>query len=226
MKTGIGPPRRPGKHQLVGSKRFVIPDLSWSVYETWVDSLPERSAIRMAFDGSNLEIMTKSPDHEKFRQLLGYLVLEIAKVLHLPLSSYGEMTWKRPTISRGIEADQCYYLNRRKIEMAARTKGKGELRAASMPPPDLAIEIDISGPEIDRPGIYAAMKVAEVWRFDGEKVVIERLGRDGRYRATAASRLLRIKAVELTRWLTVEDTSDEARWAKRLASWLETRWAE
>ncbi len=58
------------------------------------------------------------------------------------------------------------------------------------------------------------------------KVVIERRGRDGRYRATAASRLLRIKAVELTHWLTVEDTSDEARWAKRLASWLETRWAE
>ena len=95
-----------------------------------------------------------------------------------------------------------------------------------MPPPDLAIAIDISPPEIDRPGIYAAMKVAEVWRFDGAKVVIERLGRDGRYRATAASRLLRIKAAELTHWLTAEDSRNETQWAKHLAAWLETRWGD
>ncbi len=32
----------------------------------------------------------------------------------------------------------------------------------------MAFEIAISAPEIDRPGIYAAMKGAEVWRFSGE----------------------------------------------------------
>ena len=136
--------------------------------------------------------MTKSSDHEEFRQLLGFAVFEIAKVLKLPLISYGEMTWMRPTISRGIEADQCYYLDQRKIELAAETKGRGKYAAGDMPSPDLAIEIDISPPETDRPGIDAALKVAEVWRFDGEKIVIERLGRDGRYRVPAASRLLRI----------------------------------
>ena len=212
----------PGRRVLIGSKRLVIPDLDWSVYETWVDSLPEHSPIRMAFDGSNLEIMTKSPDHEKFRQLLGYAVIEIAKVLDLPLASYGEMTWKRPSISRGIEADQCYYLDLRKIE--ARRQIRGKHAARRMPPPDLAIEIDISPPEIDRPGIYAAMKVAELWRFDGEKVVIERLGRDGRYRPVLASRLLKVKAAELTHWLSVEDTRNETQWAKRLAAWLEAHW--
>ena len=93
-----------------------------------------------------------------------------------------------------------------------------------MPPPDLAIEIDISPPEVDRPGIHAAMKVAELWRFDGEKVVIERLGRDGRYRPALASRLLKVRADELTHWLSVEDTRNETRWAKRLAAWLEARW--
>ena len=43
------------------------------------------------------------------------------------------------------------------------------------PSPDLAIEIDISPPKVDRPGIYAALGVAEVWRFDGDVAVIERL---------------------------------------------------
>jgi Uma2 family endonuclease len=209
------------KRVLVGSKRLVVPDVDWSLYETWVDSLPERSPIRMAFDGSNLEIMTKSPDHEKYRQLLGYAVFEIAKILGLPLASYGEMTWKRPAIDRGIEADQCYYLTLHKIEAAAKIKGEHPSRR--MPPPDLAIEIDISPPEIDRPGIYAAMKVGELWRFDGERVVIERLGREGRYRRVAASRLLKIRASELMHWLCEEENRNETQWAKRLAAWLVDR---
>ena len=222
MKTDTLAPIGTERRVLVGSTRLVAPDVDWSVYETWVDSLPERSPIRMAFDGSNLEIMTKSRDHEKYRQLLGYAVFEIAKVLDLPLGSYGEMTWKRPAIGRGIEADQCYYVELQKIEAAAKIKGKHAARR--MPPPDLAIEIDISPPEVDRPGIYAAMKVAELWRFDGAKVVIERLGRDGRYRPAPASRLLKVRADELTHWLSVEDTRNETRWAKRLAAWLEARW--
>ena len=40
---------------------------------------------------------------------------------------------------------------------------------ADYPNPDLAIEIDISPPEVDREGIYKSLKVAEIWRFDGEE---------------------------------------------------------
>jgi len=39
-----------------------------------------------------------------------------------------------------------------------------------------------------------------------------------------ASRLLKVRADELTHWLSVEDTRNETRWAKRLAAWLEARW--
>ncbi len=86
-------------------------------------------------------------------------------------------------------------------ENRTRCQNQGQACRRRMPPPDLAIEIDISPPEFDRPGIYAAIKIAELWRFDGEKVVIERLGRDGRYRPAAASRLLKVRANELTHWL-------------------------
>ena len=36
------------------------------------------------------------------------------------------------------------------------------------PNPDLVVEVDISPPQADRDGIYAALKVPEVWVFDGE----------------------------------------------------------
>ena len=50
---------------------------------------------------------------------------------------------------------------------------------------------------IDRPSIYAASGVAEVWRFDGETLTIERLGPDGRYEEVAASTFLGVRPDEV-----------------------------
>ena len=93
MSTMIAPP----SDEAAGGRRqarLVVPDVSWRVYETWVDSLPEPTPVRMAYDGRDLEIMTKGPDHEDYRQLLGHLVVEIARSLKRPLKGLGETTWK------------------------------------------------------------------------------------------------------------------------------------
>jgi Uma2 family endonuclease len=89
------------------------------------------------------------------------------------------------------------------------------------PNPDLAIEVDISPPQIDRPGIYAALRIAEVWRFDGEReqVIIERLGDDGTYRPVDESAFLPLHAEEIRRWVVDEDSHDESAWARRLRAW-------
>ncbi len=214
MSTMIAPPRN--------EARLVVPDVSWSVYETWVDSLPESTPVRMAYDGRNLEIMTKGPDHEDYRQLLGHLVVETARALRLSLKGLGETTWKRVEIQRGIEADQCYYFSPEKLVEATRSRGANDV--TSFPNPDLAIEVDLSPSQIDRPGIYAALGVAEVWRFDGETTTIERLGTDGRYELAAASTFLGIRADEVTRWLVAEDSTDEIAWLERLSDWLRNEW--
>jgi Uma2 family endonuclease len=201
---------------------MVVPDVSWSVYETWVDSLPESTPVRMAYDGRDLELMTKGPDHEDYRQLLGHLVVEIARSLKLPLKGLGETTWKRAEVQRGIEADLCYYFSPEKLRAAAKSRGDNDV--TSLPNPDLAIEIDLSPSLIDRPGIYAAMGVSEVWRFDGETMIIERLGPDGRYEQVAASIFLGVGPDDLVRWLAAEDASDEIAWLERLADWLRKEW--
>jgi Uma2 family endonuclease len=38
------------------------------------------------------------------------------------------------------------------------------------PPPDLAVEVDISHGSRSKFRIYARLKVKELWRFDGKKV--------------------------------------------------------
>ena len=90
--------------------RIRIPGMSFQAYETWVESLPERSPVRMAFDGRSLEIMVKGPVHEDFRGLLGRFVEEVSGELRIRMVGLGETTWKRPGVERGLEADQCVLL--------------------------------------------------------------------------------------------------------------------
>ncbi len=179
--------RVPAPHSSDGETRIAVRRVPWAVYELWINSLPERSGIRMAYDGEDLEILTRGPKHEDFRELLGRVVTEVAVELAIPQKCLGETTWKRHDLSRGLEADQCYYFDPAKLAAAARAKRNASNDVADYPNPDLAIEIDISPSLIDRPGIYASLEVAEVWRFDGERLVIERLTSAGGYMPIEAS---------------------------------------
>jgi len=203
-----------------GETRIAVRGVPWSVYELWVDSLPERSGIRMAYDGEDLEIMTKGRRHENDITLIGRLVNEVTVELGIPCASNRETTWKRPEVSRGLEADQSYYFRPEKLAAAAAARSRGSNDVADYPNPDLAIEIDISPSLIDRPAIYAALGVTEVWRFDGELLTIERLNPDGSYSPIESSAWLPIRPDEVIRWLTQEDSTDESAWARRLRNWV------
>ena len=160
-------PRRTGP-TIPGETRICIPGVNWSFYEWLVDSIPEGTGVRVAFDGTDVEIMTTSPEHEDFKELLGRFVGLVAEELGIPHKSMGETTWKRVRVNRGIEADQCFYFRPDKLAAAAAAKAKRANDVAHYPDPDLAIEVDLSPSSLDRPGIYAALKVAEVWRFNAK----------------------------------------------------------
>ena len=104
-----------------------------------------------------------------------------ALTLGIPRKKLGETTWKRPEIARGIQADQCYYLSADKLaaDKAARARKSNDV--ADYPNPDLAVEIDLSDPKVDRSDIDAQLRVPEVRRLDGESLVIEHLQAHGTY---------------------------------------------
>ena len=72
---------------------------------------------------------------------------------------------------------------------------------------------------LDRPSIYAIIRVAELWRYDGKKLVIEQLQEDGTYAPSDTSQFLSISARDAERWLIDEDSSDRSAWEERLAEW-------
>ncbi|MDB5351356.1 MAG: hypothetical protein JWN86_2603 [Planctomycetota bacterium] len=80
----------------------------------------------------------------------------------------------RVAFDRGFEPDERFYTTN-----LARVVGKTRCDMTVDPPPDLTIEIDVTHRSLDRQGIYAAIGVPELWRFDGSTLLV--LGPDGDY---------------------------------------------
>ena len=175
-----------------------------------MDSIPEGANIHVDYDGKDVEIMGKGRKHERIKELLGYFVRVLTEEIERPCKSLGETTWKRPELARGLEADQCYYFLPEKLTADAVAQANDSDDIADYPNPDLAIEVDISPPLIDRAGMYAALRVAEVWRFDGGRVVVERLMSNVTYQPVEVSGFLPVHDQEITRWVIGEDSRDES----------------
>src|SRR4029077_3592858 len=112
--------------------------------------------------------------HEIWKERLNKIATALALGRRIDYVSCGEATWNAE--KRGLQADLSYYFDPEKIRAARDAESRGSIDPADYPSPDLAIEIDRSRPEIDRPQIYGALGVAEVWRYiKGQDLVIERL---------------------------------------------------
>jgi Uma2 family endonuclease len=207
----------------VPDRRVVYRRVGWAFYEALVDSIPESSRIHVDFDGKDVEVMVKGLIHEGSNRLLGRFVDIVTEELEIPCRGLGETTWKRPQIARGLEADECYFFRPEKLVAVAKAWSRGSTDLADIPNPDLAIEVDISLPQIDRAGIYAALGVSEVWRFVAGRLVIDRLTPDRRYVGVGSSAFLPVTAEEVTRWVVEEDSSDESAWARRLRAEVRAR---
>ena len=202
-------------------QRVVIRGVDWAFYEQLVDSIPEGVNLHVDYDGKDLEIMSPSPFHDGLKTRLGRFVELTAEELEIPCTGLGQTTWKRPEVARALESDECYYFAPEKLMAAAEALTRMSRDVAEYPNPDLTIEVDLSPTKIDRPAIYAALRVAEVWRFDseGDRIVIERLSEDGTYHVADESQFLPVRCDEVGRWVLEEDIRDGSAWARRLRAW-------
>ena len=214
------PDSTPSSCALPGDQRIVFRGVSWETYESLSLAQGEGDHVRLAYDGKNLEIMTTGYVHEHLKELVAAIVRAIMTWRAISLISSREATLKDVLAKRGIQADLSYFLDPEKLRTVREALARESMDLADYPFPDLAVEIDTSPSQIDRPSIYATLKVAEVWRIQrGRKVVIEQLQADGSYATVPLSRFLHISAEDVHGWLTAEDVGQEDAWSRRLNQW-------
>ena len=204
-----------------GEVRLRFSGVPFGTYESLIRATPERTAIRMAYDGKDLEIMVTGPVHDDYGWFLDRFINVVARAVGIRRRALGKTTWIRPEIERGIEADQCYVFDPAKLATVGELLARKENDVTGYPNPDLAVEVDISRPQADRPAIYAALHVPELWTFNGEVVTIQHLGTDGEYIDAGKSNWIPVTASDATRWLVAEDTDDPDAWEDRLRAWAD-----
>jgi len=153
--------------------KVLLRDVQWEEFEDILEDLGEDRSTRIAYEGRTLEIMTPLPEHETGKVLIGDLVKNLMQELDIDYWPLGSTTFKNELMQQGIEPDDCFY-----IENEAKVRGKKRIDLSVDPPPDLALEIDVTSRT--HPSIYEALGVPELWRFEKGKLKIYLL-EDGKY---------------------------------------------
>jgi len=155
----------PGSHLL-------IEKVSWKQYEALLEELGSNRRIpRINYCDNTLELMAPLPLHERPHRIIGYIVTALLDAQERAWEDFGSTTFKKPK-QAGLEPDTCFY-----IQNSAYVRDRQRLDMTVDPPPDLAIESDVtSKTTLDA---YAAIRVPEVWVYDSTKLKIYVLQADG-----------------------------------------------
>lgn len=146
-------------------QRLVIKDVNWQEFEAILKEFGDRRVARIAYHRGIFEIRMPSPEHEVDKELIGDMVKILLEELEIDCECFGSTTFKSQMMESGIEPDQCFYIKNHEP-----MRGKRRVDLSVDPPPDLAIEVDVtSKTQLDA---YAALGVAELWRFEKSRLQI------------------------------------------------------
>lgn len=215
MAAIVEPEVRPAVNPVEGEHRFVIRGVGWDGYQTLLGLIGNRP-IRITYDRGDVELMSPLISHERYKSLMGRMVETITEELDIPIVAAGVTTYHAEMLDRGLEPDECDYLAN-----AGRVRGMERIDLAIDPPPDLAIEVEITASVLNRLAIYAALGVPEVWRFDGEVLTVLLLQPDKTYAGSEVSAAFPLLPMgEVARFLLEYNPSNDTRWGRAFCAWV------
>jgi Uma2 family endonuclease len=142
--------------------RVVLHGIPWSVYAALRDASDERgSHTQMTYLSGTLELMSPGSLHEDAKKIIARLIELWALECDVDLRGFGSTTFRKQAEDRGLEPDECYKL--------------GKLDDGGVP--DIAIEVVVTRPYINKLDVYAGLGVPEVWEWrpGSTAIVVHRL---------------------------------------------------
>jgi Uma2 family endonuclease len=149
-----------------GEQRFVIGRISWDAYVKISEALDDQPGLRMIYCDGRLVFVGKSRRHEWISDTLGHLVMAIAAQLGIPFEPAGEATYRREEKGAGLEGDRTFHVGVNALKM----RGGKNYDFSADPPPDLAIEVEVSHPADEAMIAWGRAGVPEVWRIDASSL--------------------------------------------------------
>jgi Uma2 family endonuclease len=172
-------------------QRLVVRDLLWAELELILTELGDHRAARIAYNDEVLEIRMPLPKHERTKSILGDAVKILLEELKIDCECFGSTTFKRQEMSYGIEPDECFYIQNHQLMVGKDRVDLSMAFGASEaidPPPDLAIEVDVTSKT--QISAYLKLKVAELWVYADDDLKIYML-QAGAYKSSTVSNIFR-----------------------------------
>ncbi|HEY8943448.1 MAG TPA: Uma2 family endonuclease [Polyangiaceae bacterium] len=158
-------------------QRILLANVPWATYVVLRDTV-DSPRYRMTYLEGWLEIMSPSRTHEVSKTQIARLLELFCLERDIPLYGYGSTTFRKEESERGLEPDECYC--------------RGEDRSI----PDIALEVVVTTPSLDKLEVYRGLGVREVWMFRNGAFQVFAL-REERYVAIESSEVF--PEVELQR---------------------------
>ena len=202
----------------VGESRVLLRGVGWDGYEAVLKLVGDGPVPRLAYIDGDLELMSPGYLHETLAERLGLIFYEILVGLRIRFRAVGHTTLRRRDVDRGVEGDKAFYFTH--LDMF---DGKDSLDLDVDPPPDLAIEVEVSRPIANRLQIYSGLGVPEVWTLSkSQGLRFLHLGPHGVYAPAAASRALPFLApADVIPWLDRSEGGVTPEWATDLRDWIQ-----
>jgi Uma2 family endonuclease len=195
--------------------RIVLYNVSWDTYEQLLAAFAEHPKLRMNYYQGTLELMTPLPEHETYAWNFGRLITVLTEEMGMEIRGLKSTTWRFQPKAAGKEADECFY-----IQNEAKVRNKLDFDLKSDPPPDLAIEIDVSNSSIDKMAIYAELQVPEVWRYEQGKLTINLLTDTGYVESETSLAFSSFPVKEVTKFIQLDSQKGENARVREFREWV------
>jgi len=200
-------------------QQFVIPGVRWDAYVTINEALDNRRNPRMIYYEGRLTFMGRSRIHERLAEFLGHLVLAVASYSQLECEPSGEATYRRRQKEAGLEGDRTFHFGAN----AERMRGIQNYDFDEDPPPDLAIEVEVTNPADDAIAAWGRLGVPEVWRYDAASSTCSFWNRrdDGTYEQVTRSLFLpMLDPSDVVDQIRRAQEVGTSKWYRQLEDWV------
>ncbi len=200
------------------NQKLILQGVGWDFYERLLEEYADSNGFHFAYDDGFLEVEVPLAKHERPNRILQDLVATICVEKEISVRNFGSTTFRKVLKAKGCEPDTAFY-----IQSEMQIRGLDEIDLSKNPPPDLAIEIDVTSPSLNKLPIYSALGVPEVWLYKGEKVIFYKLF-GGFYEETTNSVALpMLDSQTATDFLQKGLTEDFAKWIREIREWISKR---
>jgi Uma2 family endonuclease len=173
---------------IIPEQRFTLPgNYTWKQFEAIESLMADAPGLRITYLDGCVEFMTTGESHEIFKKMLAILLEAYLFEQGIRFIPVGNATRRDKNQDVSFEPDESYYLGEKKAH------------------PDLAIEVTITSGGIDKLAKYQRLKIAEVWFWENNQLVLYRLREDNYEQISRSEFLPDLDIALLVRCVQISD---------------------